>query len=557
MKIIKGCTIPILLFAIFFGGYAYFFLPRIEPEWLAYVLAGVCALMLYLALGAIKTLFQTRTIAAALRRARQMRWPDDGKLALIKGEVTAVNKPLLTPFSNTPCVAYEYHMYRVVRTNSRKETGYRTGKDVFAFGLGKTAYLIRTPEGDVRPLGYHTLDHLSKAYWLFTKTEDPQIRQRTEDFLQNENFQKAGVLGMASAFSQLIEAVEEDTDFLRKDWKVRDPDNLDGVTLDETCLQPGQQVCALGKWDAERRALHPPIELIAGGYENAQKTLIANKRSSAVFGLIFAILFSAILIAFAWFSSPLSQEARPYRNESFPSLVQSAPAHVIREICEGDVDPNQLDTLGTPPIFLVREADKLQALLECGADPNLRNANGETKLSEVARYGDVESLRLLLAAGAEIETKIPEFGRDWTAIVSAYTAGHSEIVNILAEAGAHDERVTAATGEPLTEESAPMQTVRAYLAAIQAGDLQAIKRIRTEMSPEWFEGIDLEIWQKYRPSEPKLKQGFGNAHAATIELEEVVVGEYRARLFYHLEYVTEGDSAPQWLILREWDAPPE
>jgi hypothetical protein len=305
MKIIKGCTIPILLFAIFFGGYAYFFILRIEPAWLAYVLAGVSGLMLYLALGAIKTLFQTRTVAAALRRARQMRWPDDGKLALIKGEVTAVNDPINTPFSNTSCVSYEYHLYRVVRTTSRKESGYRTGKDVFAFGLAQTDYLIRTPEGDVRPLGYHTLDHLSKAFWLFTKAEDPQIRQRAEDFLQHETFQKAGVLGMASAFSQLVETVEEATGFIRKDWKVSDPDNLDGATLEETCLQPGQQVCALGKWDAEHRALHTPIELIAGDYENAQRILIANKRSSAVFGLIFAILFSAILIAFAWFSPPL------------------------------------------------------------------------------------------------------------------------------------------------------------------------------------------------------------------------------------------------------------
>ncbi|MCP4623567.1 MAG: hypothetical protein GY850_08555, partial [bacterium] len=181
-----------------------------------------------------------------LRRARQMRLPDDGKLALIKGEVVAVGETLKAPFSNKPCVSYEYHIYRIVRTDGRKETRYRTGKDVFAFGLAKTAYLIRTSQGDVRPLGYHTLDHLSKESWLFIKTEEPQIRQRTEDFLQYENFQKAGVLGMASAFSQLSEAVEEDTDFIRKDWKVRDPKNLDGMTVVETRLKPGQQVCALG-----------------------------------------------------------------------------------------------------------------------------------------------------------------------------------------------------------------------------------------------------------------------------------------------------------------------
>lgn len=64
-------------------------------------------------------------------------------------------------------------------------------------------------------------------------------------------------------------------------------------------------------------------------------------------------------------------------------------------------------------------------------------------------------------------------------MVSAYAAGRSEVVKILKEAGARNERVTTATGEPLAEESAPMHTVRAYLAAIQAGDLHAIQQLRT------------------------------------------------------------------------------
>jgi hypothetical protein len=141
-------------------------------------------------------------------------------------------------------------------------------------------------------------------------------------------------------------------------------------------------------------------------------------------------------------------------------------------------------------------------------------------------------------------------------MVSAYTGNHPEIVDILAGAGAYDERVTAATGEPLTDDSAPMHAIRAYLAAIHAVDVHAMQQVRTGMSPEWFEDIDFEIWKKYRPAETKLKQGFGNAHAATIEIEEFAVESYRKRLFYHLEYMAEGDTTPQWRILREWDAPP-
>jgi hypothetical protein len=107
-------------------------------------------------------------------------------------------------------------------------------------------------------------------------------------------------------------------------------------------------------------------------------------------------------------------------------------------------------------------------------------------------------------------------------------------VDFLAEAGAFDERVTAATGEPLTEESAPMQTVRAYLAAIQAGDLQAMERLRTRMSPGWTEGTGLDVWQKDYMSKPTLKQGFGNDYATTVKLEAHKIEDLHVREFFHL-----------------------
>jgi hypothetical protein len=322
-QIITGCAVPILLFAIFFGGYVSVFLPRVEPVWLAYVLAGVSALMLYLVLGAIKTLFQTRTVAAVLRRARQMQLPDDGQLSLVQGEIVAVGETIRAPFSNTPCVSYEYDVSRTVRTDSRQEPGYRTAKEPYAFGLAKTAYVIRTFRGDVRPLGYPTLDHLAKASWLVSdhdlgelyaqrgsqmdgvnKTESSQIQHRARDFLQGEHMQEISGLGMASAFAQLIETIEEETDFVRKDWRVSALEDLNGATLYETRLEPGSQVCALGKWDEARSALHSPVELIAGDLENAQRILVANKRSSALFGLAFGSLMSAILLAFALFAFP-------------------------------------------------------------------------------------------------------------------------------------------------------------------------------------------------------------------------------------------------------------
>ena len=156
MKFLKGCAVPILLFAMFFGGYAYFFLPRVDPMWLAFAFAVVAALMLYIALGAITTLFRTKSLAAVLRGAQQMHLPEDGKIALVQGAVVAVGETLHAPFSNKPCVSYEYHVYRTVETSSSDNTGYRTAEE--PFGLAKSAFLIHTSWGDVRPLGYPTLD---------------------------------------------------------------------------------------------------------------------------------------------------------------------------------------------------------------------------------------------------------------------------------------------------------------------------------------------------------------------------------------------------------------
>jgi hypothetical protein len=211
----------------------------------------------------------------------------------------------------------------MVRTDRRKEA-YQTSKEPYAFGLAKTAYVIRTSRGDVRPLGYPTLDNLSKSSYSLSEygrmgagaqreiemgdiqeTDIAQITQRARDFLQGEHFEQAGGLGMVSAFAQLVEAIEEETDFVRKDWRVSALENLNGATLLETCLEPGSHVCALGRWDQARSALLPPVELVAGDEENVRKVLIAGKRSSALFGLVFGVLINAMVLAFVLFAPPM------------------------------------------------------------------------------------------------------------------------------------------------------------------------------------------------------------------------------------------------------------
>jgi uncharacterized protein len=79
-------------------------------------------------------------------------------------------------------------------------------------------------------------------------------------------------------------------------------------------------------------------------------------------------------------------------------------------------------------------ADRLQARLK--EDPTLANAaddDGETPLMHAAKYGQVQAVRVLLAAGARSEVKCRGGG---TALMMASAFGYADVTKTLLQAGA-------------------------------------------------------------------------------------------------------------------------
>jgi ankyrin repeat protein len=70
-------------------------------------------------------------------------------------------------------------------------------------------------------------------------------------------------------------------------------------------------------------------------------------------------------------------------------------------------------------------------------DPNESGLFGTTPLHSVAIWGDVESARILLDAGAEIDVPAEE---DCTALHEAINQGHLEMVKLLVSRGADLKR---------------------------------------------------------------------------------------------------------------------
>ena len=76
----------------------------------------------------------------------------------------------------------------------------------------------------------------------------------------------------------------------------------------------------------------------------------------------------------------------------------------------------------------------VEKLLSAEANPNAKLLNGETVLMNCARTGNAESVKALVAAGANVNVKEPE--HDQTALMWAAAEKHPEAVRVLLDAGA-------------------------------------------------------------------------------------------------------------------------
>ena len=76
----------------------------------------------------------------------------------------------------------------------------------------------------------------------------------------------------------------------------------------------------------------------------------------------------------------------------------------------------------------------VRLLLSRGADPNIATSKSWTPLHWAAYFGKRESVKLLIAAGAQVNTQESRFGH--TALVSAARHGHLDVIRILLESGA-------------------------------------------------------------------------------------------------------------------------
>lgn len=82
------------------------------------------------------------------------------------------------------------------------------------------------------------------------------------------------------------------------------------------------------------------------------------------------------------------------------------------------------------------DLDLVKQRLADGQDVNVKNDAGETPLSQAAKYGHMEVVRVLLKHKVDINQINPDDDKDATALHNAAENGHDDVVRLLLAHGA-------------------------------------------------------------------------------------------------------------------------
>src|SRR5688572_6983302 len=240
----RGCAFISVCFLALFAGYFAFFTRYFEwPGNL--IAAGFGTVFGGLGLSSVSNLYWVGRDLRAFRRAARREQPAHGQLVAIAGRIRPLGAPLTSPFTSQPCVAYEYEVMKRERT---PRGGTTSSADVAGFALA--ASTIDAPQGAVRLLGFPILDQFPQT------NRGQEARAAAERYVATTTFEPAKGIGALKLIAAFDDALSDDDGVVRKDFRMTEEAiPFAKRQLQERVVKVGQEVCALGRFDAQKRAL--------------------------------------------------------------------------------------------------------------------------------------------------------------------------------------------------------------------------------------------------------------------------------------------------------------
>lgn len=350
----------------------------------------------------------------------------DRRIVAVSGTIHPIKKPLIAPFSGRECILCEYDLSRVVETSKGQSN---SGSDYVGFLM--TPCVIRSPQGDVKLLGFPVLEGYSDLYCTGFSAASNGYQ-----FVKGTEFENRTGLKLVTILSVFDDVWSDDDGLVQKNIRLgkvtaeslfpldllerlaaRDEARLlkEGPEVDETDVEAddenevedeeddeefddeefekdlaaesglprmtekrveiGETVCVIGTYNELQRGLLPkkggstPNRLIRGSAENVAKKARGSMFSRFFGGLIVLAIANAAVFGVMQLYLRSPETIRRREQDAFQAVQGDKPA-------------------------------KLKTLLHRGVNPNARDPNGWTLLKRADGLKREEIGKILRDAGA-------------------------------------------------------------------------------------------------------------------------------------------------------------
>lgn len=220
----------------------------------------------------------------------------DGELVTFAGRIRATGPSLHAPFSQRPCVMYQYDIWR--------QGGTSTGRQKAFTGFALTPCVIEAPNVSVKLLGLPDLEG------FVAEARDGALDlDNAAAYIEATSFEDMqGMAALGKVWGAIKERVSDDDGTVRKDWQMvatKSGDIIDS-TLSEQLVVSGDQVVASGVYSAARGGIVSELskgmnKLVRGdgrtGVPSARGQGIAQLFGGLIFGLVLIAATLGILLA--------------------------------------------------------------------------------------------------------------------------------------------------------------------------------------------------------------------------------------------------------------------
>lgn len=526
-----GCFLSLALLSGLTALYHQWFQRTVDPP-AVWIVSFIAALVCWLCIGSLQHAWLMRKFIAAVKRHRDGFAPMDGQLEAASGTIELHGEPILSPLTATECAFYEYEIYRMVESQGSSDSGNSTHKVVDFAGIGVAPSVIKTESGEIGLFGFAELTEFP-----YERVNAPETSGRARKLVRDTAWEDCTGFKALSGFALMMQALGSSDDSKRHDWRMISPDKCRWLPKDETdegqdsyfptlaekCVTAGMQVVAVGPYVGEVEGLvtqsakdNSRIRLYRGTADEVLKSVTASRRRHVGWALFVLVLMHLIALGMLRLYRGSTDTQKRWRKE-FEAALKTEDLSKVEQLVEKGLNVKQaMDHHGKTALMLATSPEIAQFLLKNGADVNATDEDGMTPLMEAARHKRTEVVRVLIAAGADLNIRSKIYGTP--AIVLATDHDDEETAELLRSAGAVDDVVRRATGQEIAADHPAVEVAREYILAIHARDPRKLRELSASTRPAKFDDVDWELWHNTRPVDPQLVAAFVREPDATVTL---------------------------------------